>query len=169
MMQIGRPRRSVAASRALLNACTSWPSASRTSQPKARHLSSSGSMGMMSSTKPSSCTWSRSTMATRSIQAELGRGHGAFPDDAGLQLAVAQQHVYAIVQAVQPAGERHAHADRDAVAQRAGADVDARAFLAVGVALQPAADLAQREQLVARHIASQRENGVERRRGMPFG
>ena len=59
--------------------------------------------------------------------AELGRGHGRLPHLALLDLAVAEDAVHARGRAGELEPEGHAERDREALAERAGRGLDARA------------------------------------------
>ena len=77
--------------------------------------------------------------ADQALQPEMARRHRRFPDLALVQLAVAQHAVDPVVALLHPAGKRHADRDREAVAERAGAEVDALDLLHVGMVAERAA------------------------------
>ena len=62
------------------------------------------------------------------VELVMGGGHRGFPVRTLGQFAVAQQREHAIRRGIHLAGQRHADADRQAVAQRAGVHLDARNF-----------------------------------------
>ena len=100
------------------------------------------------------------------VQVLMGGPHGGLPDLALLALAVAEQAEHALGLARQFQAGGHASGDGQALAERAGGNLDARAQVAVGMALQARAQLAQRLELLAREVAGVRERRVQRRRRM---
>jgi hypothetical protein len=92
---------------------------------------------------------------------ELGRRHRRLPHLAFLDLAVAHDAVHAAGRAGQLEAERHAERDREALAERAGGRLDAGQRHAVRVALERAAELAQRDELALREVAGARHHRVE--------
>ena len=95
--------------------------------------------------------------------------HGGLPDLALLALAVAQQGVGAIVVAPVLGGNGHTHGGGDALAERTGGHVDARGVVHVGMALQVAADVAQRLQVLLGEEPALGEHGVQTRRAVALG
>ena len=95
--------------------------------------------------------------------------HGGLPDLALLALAVAQQGVGAIVIAPVLGGNGHAHGGGDALAERTGGHVDARGVVHVGMALQVAADMAQRLEILLGEESALGEHGVQTRRAVTLG
>ena len=67
---------------------------------------------------------------------------------------------------VEPAGERHAVGNREALAQRTSGHVHARGIGHVGVALQVRAILAQGDEVLTREVTALGEGRVQRRRRM---
>ena len=100
------------------------------------------------------------------VQVLMGGPHGGLPNLALLALAVAEQaeHTLRLARQLQAGG--HAGGDGQALAERTGGNLDARAQVAVGMALQARAQLAQRLELLAREIAGMRERCVQRGRRM---
>ena len=96
------------------------------------------------------------------VEALVAREHRGLPDLALLDLTVAEDGVGTVVLVPVLGGERHAHGSADALAERAGGHVDARGVVHVRVALQAAADVAQRLELLNGEEPAARENGVER-------
>ena len=96
----------------------------------------------------------------------MGGPHGGLPNLALLALAVAEQaeHTLRLARQLQAGG--HAGGDGQALAERTGGNLDARAQVAVGMALQARAQLTQRLELLAREIAGMRERCVQRGRRM---
>ena len=85
------------------------------------------------------------------------------------ELGVAAEHPDAEVGALEPlAGERDADRDRQALAERAGGDVDP-GDLRRRVALQARAELAEGEQLLVVDRAGHLVHAVEQRRGVALG
>ena len=66
------------------------------------------------------------------LQPEMAGGHRRFPHLALVQFAVAQHAMDAVAAVLHPARQRHADRDRQAVAERAGAEIDARRFFMSG-------------------------------------
>src|SRR6266446_330564 len=91
---------------------------------------------------------------------ELGRRHQGLPHLALLGLAVAQHAVHprALPPELEP--ERHAHRDRDALAERAGGRLDAGQAHPVRMALERAPELAEGDQPVHREEAGSRHAEV---------
>ena len=71
-----------------------------------------------------------------------------------------------VVAAVQPPGERVAEREREAHAERAGGHLDAGRLLHDGVALELAAELAERHQVFDREVAGLGQRPVDHRRGV---
>ena len=90
----------------------------------------------------------------------LVRGAAGLPDLALVALTVAHRAEHAVVFAVELCGERHADRTGQALAERAGGDVDAGALVHAGVALQGGALLAQCVQDFHREEALHCERGV---------
>ena len=87
--------------------------------------------------------------ADQVVELVVGRLVERLPDRAFGHLAVAEQHPDAVGQLVEVlAVQRHADADGQPLAERAGRHVDVGQDVRVGVALQAAAELAQGQQLV---------------------
>ena len=99
----------------------------------------------------------------------MGGEHGRLPYLALLAFAVAQQGEHAGVVAVEAQAAGHAGGDGEALAEGAGGHLDARAQLGVGVALQPAAQLAQGHELLAREEPGVSQHGVEGRGRVALG
>jgi hypothetical protein len=92
-----------------------------------------------------------------------------FPDRSLGHLAITNEDPDAVrVWIDRLCGERDPDADRQAEAQGTGRDVDPRQGRA-GVALEPAAEAAQTEQLVVADRAGGCIEGVQQRRGVPLG
>ena len=66
-------------------------------------------------------------------------------------------------------GNGHAHGGGDALAERAGGHVDARGVVHVGMALQVAADVAQRLKILLGEEPTLGEHGVQTRRTVALG
>src|SRR4029450_12015013 len=79
---------------------------------------------------------------------EAGSGHRAFPDLALLDLPVADDAVHTRALARELEAEGHARRHRQPLAERARRGLDARQRDAVGMALERAAQLAQRHEEV---------------------
>ena len=92
---------------------------------------------------------------------------GRFPDRAFGRLAVAEQHVGAVVGLDPARVERAADRGADALAERAGGDVDERQPRR-RMTFEIGADLAQLQQLGAIERAGLGPRGVENRRGVPL-
>ena len=107
----------------------------------------------------------RSTMATRLSRGVVGRRHRGLPHLALVALAIAQQHVGARRPAVQAGGERGAHAEREALAQRAAGHLHA-GRLYVRVTLQTAVDLAEGHQLFGLEVPRLGERRVQHGAGV---
>ena len=73
---------------------------------------------------------------------------GGFPDRAFGEFAVAEQDVGVVIEIVQPRGQRHADADAEALAERAGGHIHKRQPRG-GMAFEVAAELAQLQQFSA--------------------
>ena len=95
-----------------------------TCQPKARHLSVIGSIGMTSLTGPSIWPPLLSRITTRLESLNLARGHRAFPDLAFLNFAVADHAVDHRFLAVELETQRHALGDGEALSERSGRGFD---------------------------------------------
>ena len=102
---------------------------------------------------------------------ELLRGgeHRGLPDRALVVLAVGQQREDAEALALDPARQRHAAAERQAVAERAGGGLDAGQQVRRRMLGEPAAVLAIGVELFDREIALHRQRGVQRRGGVALG
>ena len=122
------------------SAATSWPSTSCACQPKARHLSSSGSTPITSSTLPSSECSLRSMIATRSPRPVMSGRHRRLPYLALVELAVAEEHEHVEVALGQPPAECHAEPGRQRVPERPRAEVDAWHPAHVGVVAERIAE-----------------------------
>ena len=98
----------------------------------------------------------------------MRRGRGRLPGLALLAVAVGEhaEDVRGVVEAVEAQGERDAEAHREALAERAGGDLDAGGLVHVRVALEVRADLAQAHQVLEREVAVVGERGVLDRRGV---
>src|SRR5579883_3157668 len=103
------------------------------------------------------------------VELELGRGHERLPDLAFLQLAVAEDAIGPVILLVELGGQRHADGHRKPLAERPRGHLDARQALAVGMALQRAAELAQGHELGARKVAGVSHRRVERRAAVALG
>ena len=108
------------------------------------------------------------------IELLVARKHRGLPVLALLHLAVTEEHkdaagLGAVALSVEPEAERDTGADRKALAERTRADLHARAGVTVGVALQAAAHLTKRRDLVVRKVAELDEERVERRRRVTLG
>ena len=91
------------------------------------------------------------------------------PDRALRHLGVTAQRPHAVRQAVElPRAERDPGGDRHPLCQRAGGDVHPGQRRG-GMALEPRAELAEREQLLVGDRTGSGEHGVEERRGVPLG
>jgi hypothetical protein len=95
--------------------------------------------------------------------AVLARGHGRLPHLPRLHLAVAEETEDAVRIAVEPAGERHAERDREALPERARRGLDPGQRDAIRVPLEAAPELAERLQLGLGQLARLRQRGVQRR------
>ena len=95
--------------------------------------------------------------------------HGRLPDLALLQLSVAEQGVGAVRAAVNFGRQRHAAGRRDALAERAGAHIDAGQILHGRMPLQPGAKMAEGLQLFHREIPAICHRRIERRAGVSLG
>ena len=124
---LGRPLpRAGGAQGADVIAAMSLPSISAVSQPKARHLSATGSMS--STTGPSAWMPLQSTSATRPSRPKCAGGHRRLPGRAFLHLAVGELDEDARLRAVEAQAERLPDALAEAVAERAADHLDARAW-----------------------------------------
>ena len=85
------------------------------------------------------------------VELVVGRRHGSLPHLALVALAVAQQHVGACRPAIHPRRECGANPERQALSQRTAGHLHARS-LDMGMALKPAVDLAEGEQLFFRDV-----------------
>ena len=169
--QVGLPLVAAASASAPSIAAKSWPSISSVCQPKARHLSASGvdvHDVLHEAVQLDAVVVHDGHQVVHLVERA---DHGRFPDLAFLNLAVAQHHEGARRAAVQPRRQRHAEAERQALAQRTGGGFQAGDEAHVGMALEDAAELAQRVQLVLRRIgvAALRHHAVEHRRRMALG
>ena len=93
---------------------------------------------------------------------------GRLPDRAFRAFAIAEQHIGPVVQVVQLRAQRHAHPDRQPLAQRPGRHIhewQARCRMAFEVA----AELTQLEQLLHRKQPRLRPGRIQQGRGMAFG
>ena len=70
---------------------------------------------------------------------------------------------------VEPRGEAHAEAERQALAERTGGGFERGDEAPVGMALIDGAELAQRVQLVDGRVAALGHDGVEHRSGVALG
>src|SRR5262249_61790187 len=77
---------------------------------------------------------------------ELGSRHGRLPHLTFLDLAVAENAVHAIRLAAETKAERHPQRDRQALAERARGRLDPGQHRSIGMTLERAAELAQRNQ-----------------------
>ena len=105
------------------------------------------------------------------VKMVVGGEHGRFPDLPLLDFAVAEQREDAALGAavallVNAHAERDARGNREPLAKRSGRDLDTGKLLGIGVTLQTAVQLAQREQFVFGNIAELGERGVEHGRRM---
>ena len=66
-------------------------------------------------------------------------------------------------------GKRHSNCSRDALTERAGGHVDARRVIHIGMALQAAADMAERLELFDGKIAAIRQHRIQPRRRVTLG
>ena len=132
-----------------------------------------GSMLLTSVTWPSICRLLRSTMATRFVERLVAGKHRGLPVLALLHLAVAEEHedaagVPAVALGVEAQAERHAGAHR-APGRASPCRPPRPGSVAVGVALQAAAHLAEREDLIVGDVAELHQKRVERGRRMTLG
>ncbi len=97
------------------------------------------------------------------VELVVGGHRGRFPHRALGGLAVAHHHVDALVALVELGHRGHAHADRQALAERAGGDVHERQRYG-GMALEIGVDLTQVQQIVTLQVAGFGPGGVEHRR-----
>ena len=102
------------------------------------------------------------------VQVVEARQRGRFPHRALGAFAVAEQDVGAVVQVVEPRAQRHADADAQALAQRAGRHVHERQARG-RMAFEVAAELAELEQVLHREQPGLGPGRVEQRRGVAFG
>jgi hypothetical protein len=100
---------------------------------------------------------------------ELGSGHRRFPDLPLLCLAVAHDAVDAGGGAGEPQAERHPERDRESLAERAGGRLDPGQRRAIGMPLEPRAELAEREQLRLRQEAGRGHHSIEGRHAVALG
>ena len=103
------------------------------------------------------------------IQLIVRGEHHRFPDLAFLDLAVAEERIYAHAVSKTLCAERHARRRGYALAERAGGHVHAGREIHIGMALQTAADMAERLELVHGEKAAVGEHRVERRSRMALG
>ena len=92
--------------------------------------------------------------------------HRGLPVLSLLELAITREHEHAlrlgtIARSVEREAHGHAARDRKPLAERAGADLYAWAEVAIGMTLQTAAELAERDELLMREVADLRESGIE--------
>ena len=102
------------------------------------------------------------------VQVVDARQRGRFPHRALGAFAVAEQDISAVVQVVEPRAQRHADADAQALAQRAGRHIRKRQARG-RMAFEVAAELAELEQVLHREQPGLRPGGVQQRRGVAFG
>src|ERR687891_587901 len=100
---------------------------------------------------------------------KLGRRHRGLPHLALLELAVAENAVDTRRRSGHPQAQRHAAGDRQPLAERARRRLDPRQGNPVGVALERAAELAQRDELLLGEVAASGHDGVERGDGVALG
>src|SRR5216117_354581 len=101
--------------------------------------------------------------------AELRRRHRRLPHLPLLDLAVAEDAVDARRSGAELEPERHAERDRQALAERARRRLDAGQGGPVGMALEPRAELAERDELGFVEVARPRHDRVERGDGVALG
>ena len=102
------------------------------------------------------------------VQLVSARQRSRFPHGAFRAFAVAEQDIGAVVQVVQPRAQRHADADAQALAQRAGGDIHERQARG-RMAFEVAAELAELEQFLHREEPGLGPGRVQQRRGVAFG
>jgi hypothetical protein len=95
--------------------------------------------------------------------------HRGFPDLPFLDLAIAQNDVHARREPVEFRADRHAEADRQPLAERAGGALESGDKPFVRMALVDRAQLAQSVQLIRRRVPTLRQHRVEHRRGVALG
>ena len=164
MIAVGIPVVERASSYARSIASTSWPSISIAAQPNdsTRRLYESMSQPCIVSPRWPSRLMSRiavrlSRLGERGVLERL-------PHRALRELAVAAEAPDAVGKPIEPlAGERDADRDRQALAERAGRDVDP-GDLRSRMSLEPRPELAERQQLLVRDRAGGLEDRVEQRR-----
>ena len=103
------------------------------------------------------------------IQVVVAGEHGRLPHLALLALAVAQQRVDAVAVTPVLCGERHSDRGGDTLTERSGRHVDARRVIHIGMALQAAADMTERLELLLGKEPAFGEHGVECRSAMSLG
>ena len=91
-----------------------------------------------------------------------------FPDRALGDFAVAHQDVGVVIEIVQAGGQRHADADAQALAQRAGRHVHERQARR-RMTFEVAAELAEFQQFTGGEQAGFRPRGIKQRRGVALG
>ena len=95
--------------------------------------------------------------------------HGRLPHLALLALTVAQQRVDTVAVAPVLSGKRHSNCSRDALTERSGGHIDARGVVHVGMALQSAANMAERLELFDGKIAAICQHRIQARRRVTLG
>jgi hypothetical protein len=100
------------------------------------------------------------------VEGVARRGHRRLPDLTLLALAVAEHHVGPDVVAREACAQGHAHAGRDAHAQRPGGHVQPGQAGHVGMALEPGVRGVEGGQLLDREVAPQRHRGIQADRRM---
>jgi hypothetical protein len=96
------------------------------------------------------------------VEPVLGRGHRRLPHRALVGLAVAHDDEDAAVALLKAGGQRHADANRQAVAERPGGRLHAGSPVALGMAAQHRSGLGLAQQLVLREEAFIGQDGVKR-------
>ena len=103
------------------------------------------------------------------LQVVVAGCHGGLPDHALLDLTVTQHDVGHVVLVMQLAGQGHAHAHGQAVAQGAGGHVHAGGLVHVRMALEDGVVLTQGVQLLGVKVAPAGQCRIEHRAGVAFG
>ena len=106
---------------------------------------------------------------TEIVALVVSSSHCGFPDLAFLAFAVADQAVNAVILAGKFIGDCHAVCRRKSLTEGACAHVDAGREVHIGMTLQAAVDLTEREQLLFRDDSFFRKRRVEQRGGMSLG
>ena len=123
---VGRPLVRRACSSASRIAARSWPSTTIVCQPKARQRAASASMSCCHCVGPLWPSALTSVMAHSESSLSNAGDVGRLPDRSFRRLAVAEQHVGAVVRADAPRVQRDADAGAQPLAERSGRDVDQR-------------------------------------------